>query len=88
MNKFTMEDRIKVARNAVLMVREKSPMSRFGSYRSVIASTPKEWAIGVIGVLDFVETGDPQKIMISDVRAEVERIIKESETAKSLVSNK
>lgn len=77
MKKLTIKDRIKAARLAVTMVRNE-PESH-----NIITTTPQDWTIGIIGILNFVETGNVDEIKISNVRVWVERILKEAKYARS-----
>lgn len=72
----TYEQRIDVAKKAVKTVRTKTDYGFKVLSPPIIMSTPKEWAFGVIGILDFVATGDPDKILICEVREEVKKLLK------------
>lgn len=72
----TYEQRIDAAKKAVKIVRDKTDYGFRVLQPPVIMSTPKEWAFGVIGILDFVATGNPDKILIREVREEVKKLIK------------
>jgi hypothetical protein len=69
------EHRIDVAKKAVKTVRDKTDYGFRVLQPPVIMSTPKEWAFGVIGILDFVATGNADKILIHEVRGEVKKLL-------------
>lgn len=69
------EKRIEVAKKAVKTIRTKTEYGFKVLYPPIIMSTPKEWAFGVIGILDFVLTGDPEKILLHEVRVEVKKLL-------------
>jgi len=71
-----MKDRVRIAKKAVKAVRDKMNYPRFPE-RSLITTTPKEWSIGLIGLLDYVYTGDPKLILLPELRAEVAKMVKE-----------
>lgn len=83
MRKYTIKSRMEIARRAVMEVRG---LSRHKYRHSLIFVTPKEWAIGVIGLLDYVEKGDTSKIMLGELRDGVERILRE-EYEKTQITN-
>ena len=69
MTKLTLKKRIELCRQVILSVREKFP-------HKPSKGVPKEWAYGCVGVLDFIETGDVSKILSSEIRTRIEKIIR------------
>lgn len=66
----TYQQRIEIAKKAV-------KITDYGFkvlFPPIIMSTSKEWAFGVIGILDFVATGDVDKILLHEVREEVRKM--------------
>jgi hypothetical protein len=76
------EQRIEIAKKAVKTVRTQTDYSFKVLTPPVIMSTPKEWAFGVIGILDFVATGDVNKILIHEVREEVKKLCSSNDGSK------
>lgn len=70
------EQRIDIAKKAVKTIRTQTDYGFKVLTPPIIMSTPKEWALGVIGILDFVATGDPEKILLHEVRLEVKKSIR------------
>jgi len=75
------QQRIEIAIKAVKIVRTKSEYALKLCYSptSLVVSSPEKWAIGVIGILDFVATGDVDKILLREVREEVKKLLKNKE---------
>ncbi len=70
-SEYILRKRIKIARQAVITIREKKGIPEY----SIITVTPKEWAIGLIGILDFVLSGDVDKILLRDVNEEIIKLV-------------
>lgn len=70
----TYQQRIEIAKKAVKTVRTQTDYGFKVLSPPIIMSTPKEWAFGVIGILDFVATGDVDKILLHEVREEVRKM--------------
>ena len=73
---MSVEDRIKIAREAVMSIRHDK---RYWSTPKIALSRKfnNKWPItyGFYGLLDYIELGDPKKIMDSTIRNAVEKII-------------
>ena len=70
----TYQQRIEIAKKAVKIVRNQTDYGFKVLSPPIIMSTSKEWAFGVIGILDFVATGDVDKILLHEVREEVRKM--------------
>ena len=68
------EQRIVIAKQAVKTVRTKSDYALRAVPNSIILTSPDQWAIGVIGILDYVLTGNSDKILLHEVRYEVRKL--------------
>jgi len=66
--KLSIEKRIEIAREAILQVRK---YKIFFSPRSI-----PETAYGCVGVLDFVKTGDSDKILAPEIKKAVQKLLK------------
>ena len=64
-------ERIALAQQALRAVRDKTPAGK----RSTITTTPKEWAIGAHGLLDFIATGDVNRVLLTPLREELRNLI-------------
>jgi hypothetical protein len=71
----SIEKRIEVARKAILQVRGKK-YKIFLSHTSIAVSP--ETAYGCVGVLDFVKTGDSDKILVPEIKKAVQKLLKET----------
>jgi len=67
------ERRLEIARRAILNVRHRKRINRFEDF--LIGTTPKEWAMGLVGVLDYIKTGEIDKILLLEIRKEVTKEI-------------
>ena len=72
------EERIEIARKAILAVRhkiiERQKTPRFGK------NFPEEYSYGCVGILDFIKTGKPELVLVPDTRACIERLLAEKES--------
>lgn len=53
MSMDAIKKRIKIAREAVMIVRREEEKRRFRVRPNIIRATPRAWAIGLIGLLDY-----------------------------------
>lgn len=67
--------RIEIAKQAVLNLRHKNEFR----LNNLLVSVPVDWAIGIIGILEYVETGDADKILLHEVRTEVKKLARGNE---------
>jgi len=71
----TIKQRIKIAKAAVKTVREQLGYGFSVLSPPIIVTMPEEWAFGINGILDFIVTGNPNKILIIEIRTEVEKAL-------------
>jgi predicted nucleic acid-binding Zn-ribbon protein len=71
----TVEERIEIAKKAIIAVRHDIARRQTESKGQV----PPEYLFGCIGILEFVETGDVDKVLVPDVKKYIEKLLKEVE---------
>jgi len=71
----TVEERIEIAKKAIIAVRHDIARRQTESKEQV----PPEYLFGCIGILEFIETGDVDKVLVPDMKRYIEKLLKEEE---------